>query len=60
MLAYIKGELTVKSRGYIVIDVGGLGYKVFMSDLAMENVGNVGEIAERNNFKLLQKSLPVL
>ena len=43
MLAYIKGELAVKARGYVVIDVGGLGYKVFMSDLAMENVGKIGE-----------------
>lgn len=50
MLAYIKGELTVKSRGYIVIDVGGLGYKVFMSDLAMENVGNVGEIVKVHTY----------
>ncbi len=50
MLAYIKGELAVKSRGYIVIDVGGLGYKVFMSDLAMENVGNVGEIVKVHTY----------
>ena len=50
MLAYIKGELAVKSRGYIVIDVGGLGYKVFMSDLAMENVGNIGEIVKVNTY----------
>ena len=50
MLAYIKGELTVKSRGYIVIDVGGLGYKVFMSDLAMENVGNIGEIVKVHTY----------
>ena len=50
MLAYIKGELTVKSRGYIVIDVGGLGYKVFMSDLAMENIGNIGEIVKVHTY----------
>ena len=28
MLAYIKGILEMKMTGYIVIDVGGLGYKV--------------------------------
>ena len=43
MLAYIKGELAIKSQGYIVIDVGGLGYKVFMSELAIQSVGNIGE-----------------
>ena len=43
MLAYIKGELAIKAQGYIVIDVGGLGYKIFMSELAMDNIGNIGE-----------------
>ena len=41
MLAYIKGELASKAREYIVIDVGGLGYKIFMSNLAVENVGKI-------------------
>ena len=50
MLAYIKGELAVKARGYVVIDVDGLGYKVFMSDLAMENVGNIGEIVKVHTY----------
>ena len=50
MLAYIKGELAVKARGYIVIDVGGLGYKIFMSELAMENVGNIGEIVKVHTY----------
>lgn len=50
MLAYIKGELAVKARGYVVIDVGGLGYKVFMSDLAMENIGNIGEVVKVHTY----------
>ena len=44
MIAYIKGELASKQIGYVVIDVGGLGYKVFMSDLAIDNIGNIGDI----------------
>ena len=43
MFAYIKGRLEMKMTGYIVIDVGGLGYKVFMSDLAIEKIGKIGE-----------------
>lgn len=43
MLAYIKGELAQKQIGYIVIDVGGLGYKVFMSETAIEDIGNIGD-----------------
>ena len=50
MLAYIKGELAVKARGYVVIDIGGLGYKVFMSDLAMENIGSTGEIVKVHTY----------
>ena len=43
MLAYIRGELAQKQIGYIVIDVGGLGYKVFMPDNAIDEIGNIGE-----------------
>ena len=43
MLAYIKGSLEIKNNDYIVIDVGGLGYKVNMSQKALENVGNIGD-----------------
>ena len=50
MLAYIKGELTIKARGYVVIDVGGLGYKVYMSEIAMENIGNIGDIVKVHTY----------
>ncbi len=43
MLAYIKGRLEMKMTEYVVIDVGGLGYKVFMSSMGMDNLGNIGD-----------------
>jgi len=43
MLAYIKGTLEIKANNYIVIDVGGLGYKVFMSDTAINELKCIGE-----------------
>lgn len=43
MLAYVSGKLAMKMTGYIVIDVGGLGYKVFMSESGIEKLGNIGE-----------------
>ena len=43
MLAYIKGNLEIKTNEYIVIDVGGLGYKVNMSKKAIEKVGEIGD-----------------
>lgn len=50
MLAYIKGELVAKSRGYVVIDVGGLGYKVFMSEIAMEQIGKIGDTVKVHTY----------
>lgn len=46
MLAYIKGSLEMKFDNYVVIDVGGLGYKVFMSERAIEEVGDIGDIVK--------------
>ena len=50
MLAYIKGKLEMKMTGYIVIDVGGLGYKVFMSEVGIEKVGNIGDIVKVHTY----------
>ena len=50
MLAYIKGTLEMKMTGYIIIDVGGLGYKVFMSDSGIEKIGNIGEQVKVHTF----------
>ena len=50
MLAYIKGTLEMKMTGYIVIDVGGLGYKVFMSDSGIEKLGNIGNTAKVHTY----------
>lgn len=50
MLAYIKGKLEMKMTGYVVIDVGGLGYKVFMSEVGIENIGNIGDIVKVHTF----------
>jgi Holliday junction DNA helicase RuvA len=50
MLAYIRGELVEKQIGCIVIDVNGLGYKIFMSDIGMEKVGNVGETVKVHTY----------
>ena len=50
MLAYIKGTIEMKMTGYIVIDVGGLGYKVFMSDVGIEKIGKIGETAKVHTY----------
>ena len=47
MLAYIKGILAEKNKNYVVIDVGGLGYKIFMAETAIEKIGEID-----NNVKV--------
>ena len=43
MFAYIKGILEEKSSNYVVIDVMGIGYKIFMSDNSINSVGEIGD-----------------
>ena len=50
MLAYIKGKLEMKMTGYVVIDVGGLGYKIFMSDAGSDKLGNIGDIVKVHTY----------
>ncbi len=50
MLAYIKGSLEMKFDNYVVIDVGGLGYKVFMSEKAIEEIGDIGTIIKVHTY----------
>ena len=50
MLAYIKGSLEMKYKNYVVIDVGGLGYKVFMSENAINSLGEIGEVIKVHTY----------
>ena len=44
MFAYIKGSLEMKSSNYVVVDINGLGYKIFMSQSNIENIGEINDI----------------
>ena len=50
MFAYIKGSLEVKTTGYIVVEVNGIGYKIFMSETAIERLGEVGTIVKVHTY----------
>ncbi len=50
MLAYIKGTLEMKMTGYVVIDVGGLGYKIYMSDVGIEKIGKIGDTVKVHTY----------
>lgn len=46
MFAYIKGSLEQKTNTYIVIDIGGIGYKIFMAKKAIESLGEIGNVVK--------------
>ena len=54
MFSYIKGILEVKNLNYVVIDVNGIGFKIFMSESAiqrLEETGNTVKIYTHMNVK---------
>ena len=50
MLVYIKGILEIKTKGYIVVEAGGLGYKIFMPESTIANTGNIGDKVQIYTF----------
>ena len=46
MFSYIKGTLEVKSLNYIVVDVNGIGFKIFMSQSAIQRLEETGKIVK--------------
>ena len=43
MYAYIKGTLEDKTKDSIVVDVNGIGYRIFLSEQSMSKLGELGE-----------------
>ena len=43
MIAYVKGNLDTKTNTFVIIDVQGIGYRVFMPAKSIETLGEVGQ-----------------
>ena len=43
MFAYLKGVFDSRTMDYIVVDVNGVGYKIFMSENSMKEIGEIGK-----------------
>lgn len=43
MISYLKGSLETKNLDSVIIEVGGIGYKVFMSRSSLDKVGDIGK-----------------
>lgn len=46
MISYIKGKLEAKNIDSVIIDVGGIGYKINMSTNSMDRLGETGAEAK--------------
>ena len=57
MYAYIKGSLEVKTKGYIVIEANGIGYKIFMSETAIEKLGEIGETVKVHTYLKVKEDI---
>lgn len=42
MFSYIKGTIEAKLSDYIILETGGIGYKIFMSPTAIEKLDELG------------------
>lgn len=56
MFAYIKGSLEVKSKGFVVVETGGIGYKIFMSEGAIDSLGDIGEVVKIHTYYLVREN----
>lgn len=60
MFAYIKGELAEKAQNYVVIDVNGIGYQIFVSDLVISQIGEIGNIVKLHTYYYVREDMVCL
>ncbi|MDO5557548.1 MAG: Holliday junction branch migration protein RuvA [Clostridia bacterium] len=56
MFAFIKGSLESKAKNYVVIENSGIGYKIFMSEVTIEKLGELGEIVKVHTYYLVREN----
>ena len=50
MFAYVKGTLEEKANDYIVLESGGIGYKIFMSSSSIATLEECGNIVKVHTY----------
>ena len=54
MISFLKGFIEEKSEKSIFLDVNGVGYKIFMSESAIQKLGERGEKIKRKYSMVLR------
>ena len=44
MISYLKGKIILKQDKFIVLDVNGVGYKLFLSQKTFTKLGDIDEL----------------
>lgn len=57
MYAYISGKIADKTNNYVVIDNGGMGYKIFMSPSVIEKLPDVGEFQKIHTYYYVREDV---
>lgn len=57
MYAYISGRIADKANNYVVIDNGGMGYKIFMSPSVIEKLPDVGEFQKIHTYYYVREDV---
>ena len=57
MYAYISGKIVDKANNYVVIDNGGMGYKIFMSPSVIEKLPDVGEFQKIHTYYYVREDV---
>ena len=50
MFAYIKGVLESKNENYVVVDVNGIGYKIFMPNRGISKLPEIGDMVKVHTY----------
>lgn len=55
MFAFIKGEIAEKKEGKLVIENGGIGYEILVSNNTLESVGFEGETSKIYTYMVVRE-----
>ena len=57
MFAYLKGNIQFKSEEYVVMEVNGIGYKIFMSKKSIDELEEDREVKVYTYLKVREDDL---
>ena len=55
MFAYIKGSIEEKGNNYVVIDVAGIGYQIFMPSSTIDKLPELGKIIKVHTYHYVRE-----